>query len=70
MAQSGFYPFAVPEDSMLPHLAFRPLHNPAPSLNPPQAAVRLGSPLPVPGARIRIPLRKIKKSTVKNTVLF
>ena len=28
----GFYPFAVPEDSLLPHLAFRPLHNLHPRL--------------------------------------
>ncbi len=46
MAQSGFYPFAVPEDSMLPHLAFRPLHNPAHSLHHPQDALALGSPAP------------------------
>ena len=25
---SGFYPFAVPDDSMLPHLACRPRHSP------------------------------------------
>ena len=70
MEKEGLYPFAVPEDSMLPHLAFRPLNSSAPSLHRPQDALGLDSPLPVPGARIRIPLRKIKKSTVKNTVLF
>ena len=43
---TGFYPFAVPEDSLLAQLAFRPLHNPAPSLNRPQDALRLGSPSP------------------------
>ena len=48
----GFYPFAVPEDSMPPHLAFRPLHNPVPSLHPPQAAVRLGSPDPLVRSQI------------------
>ena len=48
----GFYPFAVPEDSMPTHLAFRPLHNPVPSLYPPQAAVRLGSPDPLVRSQI------------------
>ena len=37
-------PFVVPEDSMLLHLAFRPLHNSAPSLHRPQDALRLDSP--------------------------
>ncbi len=36
--------FAVPEDSMLLHLAFRPLHNSTPSLHLPQAVLRLNSP--------------------------
>ena len=36
-------PLAVPGDSMLPHLAFRPLHNSAPSLLLPPAALRLDS---------------------------
>ena len=34
------------EDSMLPHLAFRPLHNPPRSLHRPQDALVLGSPAP------------------------
>ena len=47
MAQSEFYPFAVPEDSMLPHLAFRPLHNSARSLHRPLDALAFDSLAPL-----------------------
>ena len=38
-----FVPFAVPEDSKLPRLAFRPLHSSAPSLYHPQDALGFDS---------------------------
>ncbi len=43
---------------------FRPLHNPAPSLHPPPAAVGLGSSLPVPGAEAQIPYHNKKASHI------
>ena len=55
--KEGFYPFAVPDiylRGINPLAICRPLHNPAPSLYHPPDALRLGSPLPVPGARVRI----------------
>ena len=64
--KEGFYPFAVPDILLrrMNRLAFcRPLHIPAPSLPPPPVAVRLGSPLPVTGARVRFIFNKSKKAT-------
>ena len=68
----GFYPFAVPEDSMLPHLAFRPLHSPAPSLHLPQEALGFGSPSPKGQVfeSLLIQAQRKKTSTDVNVFLF
>ena len=49
---------------------YLPLHNSEPSLNPPPAAVRLDSPLPVPGARVRIEYLHNQKASHKCDLLF
>ena len=58
--------------AVINHLApCRPRHSPAPSLHLPPAALRLGSLLPVPGARVRDQLcRQTKKHTRWCAFLF